>query len=212
MKIENEKINAMRKFLDLLFIILALTNCKEEEAIAYYPISNESKEWIYYQEGSYWIYRNEQQNLIDSLFIENSSIEKKYYYGGFGVEYYLDDLKINYREPNYYHVEKEYMITNSFLTRQFSNDTYYPYFDINNNDIGIEYELGNCTKENLEHYEIFEVQGNNFFDVYLIQLKDSLNALTINYYLAKKNGIIKIIVQDSLTTMTWDLIEYNIIQ
>jgi len=79
----------------IIFLILLFYGCKQENNIPYYQISKETKAWVYYETGSFWIYQDTILYQIDSIAVDSSLLEKKYHgqISSHDVTYYYDSLK-----------------------------------------------------------------------------------------------------------------------
>ena len=53
----------------LSLLVIFSESCKK--SIPYYPVSDDMKQFFVFQKGSYWIYKNDSTNLIDSTYINS---------------------------------------------------------------------------------------------------------------------------------------------
>jgi len=77
-----------------LFLILALISaCKKDP---YYPVSDEMKQYFNFQNGSYWIYKNDSTGFLDSSYVSRySDDQNQTSYSGKRREFIVIDFNSN---------------------------------------------------------------------------------------------------------------------
>lgn len=187
----------MKKYLLIFVFSIILYGCYKDP-ITYY-VTDDFKEWVVFQPGSYWIYQNGlikdsiAVNDIENGISENYGDGKIWYFKEyFTVDYFNSDSTINSDRisagPN---GQRAYRRGSPFnhilLVKDF--ETKYNIID--------ELKIGNTTFYNMKQVHI----SNN-----------SLDSVVIDYYIAKNYGVVKKEIQDSSGTTTWNLVEWNIVQ
>jgi len=110
------------------------------------------------------------------------------------------------------------MISGSSLTRQYADGSVYPFFSLENNELGKELFFHNGDGEDigsttfLNHYEEYTLLGSKFQNVYEVRISDFIHQKTIYYLIAINVGIIKQRVEDQINTQTWNLIRWHVTQ
>ena len=200
-----------RTFFLLYLIIILLFGCKKEKSPPYYKISNEFRNWVDFQEGSYWIYKNDISGLTDSVYCKNrysTTIIRQ------GSPYYYDVINIDFSANN--------LVQWSFISVN-------PDFEGVNMD-GLGYSLRSNTNlgQNIiwdneiyqysNHYDSLLIIDNIFFNVIHTHIVKEHNiehdSIIGDFYFSKFIGLIKYkkkLQNDGIDT-TWSLIKWKIIQ
>jgi len=210
------------KYIIIVLTFLSFWGCKkdEESEVKHYRIDNETKEWIYYKTGSFWVYQDSSSNMLDTLLIVNDSLNKLYHQqiSSHDASYYYDLLKIEYDSNNYYALKTESMIGEGVMTRKFKNGSEHAYFDSEHLLLGVIIDLHNSDGDvigstvHLNNFDSYSILGNNFSNVKEIKITDYITNKTFYYYLAKNNGMIKIKVDSLGFLKIWQLTNWNIVQ
>jgi hypothetical protein len=203
----------------IILLILLFYGCKQEKNIPYYQIGNETKAWVYYETGSFWIYQDTILYQTDSIAVDSSLLEKKYHgqISSHDATYYYDSLKMTYNE-NYYSLNTDHMISGSSLTRQYADGSVYPFFSLENNELGKEVYFNNGdgvrigSTTFLNHYVEYTLLGYKFQNVFEVRVLDFIHQRAIYYLIAINVGIIKQRVEDQINTQTWNLIRWHVTQ
>ena len=72
-------INSMKNIYLLIFAVLVLFGCEKPQSPINIDLPPAFKDWLYFKEGSYWIYRDILTGKEDSVWIDTSYINKECY-------------------------------------------------------------------------------------------------------------------------------------
>jgi hypothetical protein len=207
------KVYRMRK-LPFIFVLLSLifTNCSKKETPEHYVISADFKKWVDFNDGSYWVFINENSGLIDSCYI----IHKE------------DFTDTYYQDAGYV-----YDVINIILSRGTFFNGIYIRAEANFNWAGIgltkgvgDYGLRNDIKKSQKivvgkgTYEVVDVldsmQINNYYFRNVIHTR-SANPWTVDsiiheYFFSKGIGMIRLRQTLMNTDSTWNLLRWKVIQ
>lgn len=219
------------KYLKKIFLVFASMtllawSCQEDDP-DYYTINQEAKEWGVYKLGSWWVYKQENTNITDSIFVskyeesiyEEVSDKKLQFYKEFFFIMYrnLDDNVITseYIEPVGYEgtlirIKESNQAVNSiydagllFLTPEILHNFNY----ITNTPTQIINIFDSLKIENKYYKNVVHTQST------VTNYITEDNYETVNeYWLSKNNWIIKKIIRTNSDTTIWNLIKLNIIQ
>jgi hypothetical protein len=193
-----------------LCVTLALIGCKKN--VAHYTISQDFMNWVYFKEGSYWIYKNEKKGIIDSCYIANKALfatsnsEKN-------QGYLFDFIEMHFNS--------------SFLETGYIRST--PTFDYanyytgdwtigsirTNINIGQKVKWGDDVYEELAFYDTFTVNDSVFRNVIHTKIAYpgySDDSIIRQYYFSKNIGLIKYEKTELNTDSIWSLLRWHVIQ
>jgi hypothetical protein len=193
-----------------LFFTLALIGCKKEQA--HYTISQDFMKWVYFKEGSYWIYKNEKKGIIDSCYIASKALfatsnsEKD-------LGYLFDFIEMHFNS--------------SFLETGYIRST--PTFDYadyytgdwtigsirTNINIGQKVKWGDDVYEELAFYDTFTLNDSVFRNVIHTRIAYpgySYDSIIRQYYFSKNIGLIKYEKTELNTDSIWSLMRWHVFQ
>jgi len=200
----------MRRILQILKLLLVLIACItllccKKEASRYY-LSDEMKQWTVFKMGSYWIYKNEVSNKIDSAYIDQlpfnniQNLPKIH-----DDELFYQKITFHMQCP-FYHTYIVYTrMSDEYLeiSTKFEQIPILIYdkkdgFDIS--ELIPEFKLNNPTFHNVIHATSYK---------YTFYPSDTLIE---NTYFAKNVGIIKYSQKTTKSDTTWTLLNYRTLQ
>jgi len=203
------------KIITIKILIISLyLGCKDERTPEIRNISQEIKDWMFFDTGTWWLYQNVQTGELDSQYVTNSNI------------FYLESENIKGQE--YYKEQSAKILTNSNLSFLITTDyvlkennkgtegSYtFIYFTPNNKPLTVGERRSSCAGGN-GFIEMTSIQENFTLDnVYYntkITVFDNKDCTehgdSIQYQLFKGVGIIN---KKNLTkNEEWKLIKYHI--
>ncbi len=199
-----------------IFIVLGLLffSCKKDPD--FYPVSDEFKPWFLFQQGSYWIFRNDSTLDLDSVYIKSPPA----YYRYPGDEGYpvREAISIKYQSSFFEFIDVLSSTSGSdFLSIYIYNSKVLPGL-ISNFPIKGEYKStsGSATVlfENLMYYPDYILNFTHYKDVCQTRWTYTEQPLikTFNFYFAKNIGLIKVAGNWNDTTRSWSLLRYHVVQ
>lgn len=201
------KMNIINKF-GFILILLIFLGCKREVQLPYYTINNDFLQYVYFKKGSYWIYKNENNELLDSctlIYPPNVTPVKP------------EGLGYNYEEITTFFISK-------FLS--YSKISAQPYYDVSlfeeiggyspisirtSMAVGQKYTYNESVIEQIASYDSIMINDSIFKNV--IQTRVALNdSILYSYFFAKNIGLIKFEKRYLNTDTTWSLLRWHTIQ
>ena len=197
-----------------LIIMLIMTDCKKEQK--YYALPQDFLEWVYFKNGSYWIYLNEKVGTSDSCYILYypmiaSLINEPYNYKydgistGFISSFLQGSLIVSTPDFSY----ADFFTQKGGRSLSIRTDTY----------IGQQVEFLDALYEKVAVFDTLTLNNTIYRNVIYTRVafpssytKSSHDSIIRKYYFAKNVGLIKYEIQESNTDSTWSLMRYNIIQ
>lgn len=195
--------------LSIFFLSLIAVSCKKKQD--HYLIANEFKQWTVFHKASYWIYKNEKTNLIDSTYLPNDPE-----FWQFSIsEVPTDALTLNFNSSflNIWSVEggpeghselrimDTYNETRALSTELIENPKYY---------IGTDHSYGV-----VDVFPYLVINNTNFENVYHSRyaiLNTSNDSVIKDYYFAKNIGLVKYEKRIGQNDTVWSLLRYKIFQ
>jgi len=206
-------------FLHITLIISAcflLFGCTPKSKI--YNISQEARDYLCYKQGSYWIYKNDSTNVLDSVYVtnyeehtENYEADKKLQSISQIINIYLSNrdkkLKINEQiDPNgSLYGEDNYNFNQSFsdyLIDLYQGNIQWNFYS--KIDFTVNAEIYNNV--------IYKSYKSNYANGTDSTFNGYSKECTDEYWLAKNNWIIKKILHYNNTTQSWSLVRSHIVQ
>ena len=210
----------MKKLIiSMLSLIIFIGGC---EKTYYLDIPSELKDWGYFKEGSYWIYKESNTNKIDSIYVVSVSSytdkvvsDKKY-------TNFIQRSRINLTNKN-----KKYLgliCLDSHSLSMEENDSIkqykskYSLIDLNSTNIPTDHTPYHLFVEQLE---TFALNGNNYSNVIHIKslvyntyynMASIVEESTNEYWLSKHNWLIKKTTSSKFGNEEWILIRNKISQ
>ena len=205
--------NPLFSMLLVFSFLLLIGSCKKKDSPQILYIDNSFKEWVLFQKGSYWIYLNGMNSVLDSSYVSTKP-EGGYYpplpenaaFHYEAISYKLANSFIKYakisRDPN-----------GSFI----SFSTYYPneaVFPALFNGYTNASWLGSsdyCSF--VEKIDSMIINTNKFKNVIHTRVVNSYyNNLQFDYYFVKNVGWVKYSIKTSTMDTTWSLLRYHVVQ
>ena len=199
-------------------IIFLLYSCQKKES-KHYTISDNFKEWCLFQNGSYWIYKEDSLQYIDSLYIDGAPI------------HYTNTININADEKGYIidliSIPLKSQFFNawelsasadlcSHLVISFKDSTVVLSL-VDNLKYLSKYTASNFSQpayfENLQYYSSFEINSKDYKDViktFFYHFEGG--SKEYYFYFAKNVGLIKISGTWNNVGHSWSLLRYKVVQ
>jgi hypothetical protein len=201
----------MLKNIRIILIIISsfvLVSCQKKETT--YQIQNSFKEWVLFQKGSYWIYSDKKNNKIDSSYIL------------YGPNENIIDPSVD--QP-YQVISYSQLHIGSFIIYATANDSYF----MNQKGISAGVRIisnsvvsGNSNSVTktcwvIERFDSLMLENNIFYNVIHVRDTNSENinypeSLALDYYIAKKIGVIKVSLKTNQVDSTLTLLRWHVIQ
>jgi hypothetical protein len=189
-----------------------MQSCKKSKNPDHYTISDDLKQWYLYQKGSFWIYKNENTQQIDSLFILNSPTYNQEPIGendDGSLDAIIDHLTWGYN--------------NSFL---WASDLSYDQFLVYNAPYDFNYAFRTFVLEGqrfpldglyeyVKHYDSINVNNYFFKNVRLTKYSHaslSGDSITFTFYFSKNIGLIKYIRNQAGIDSVRTLLRWHVVQ
>ena len=202
----------IRTKLVFILILLIFLGCKREVRLPYYTINNDFLQYVYFKEGSYWIYKNEHNGSHDSctlIYPPNVGPAKP---EGLGYTYEV--------------------ITTGFISKFLSNSEILasPDFDFaifeeidshslisirTSMSIGQKYTFNGAVIEQVALYDSIIINDSIFKNVIQTRVAQPYNlqdSIFYSYFFAKNIGLIKFEKTYLNTDTTWSLLRYHVVQ
>jgi hypothetical protein len=196
----------------VVVLLLTEAGCKKKEP-TYYYIDNSFKEWVLFQKGSYWVYLNENNQILDSTFINMQPRT------GFTPP---ESEGIDRFEQTYYD------LSNSFI-KSVAIDCDHNYsfasLELNFQTDGVGYTaissamLKGTGAGGYNYLTLVEVldtlilNSNIFLNVIHTRTLDPFNDNIYNDgYFAKNIGLVKLSIKTDSFDSTWSLLRWHVVQ
>lgn len=200
------------RFLNLLSILIYLTNCKKEPI--HYTISDDFRKWVDCQNGSYWVYKNELTGNIDSVYFLGDrlySTDFSYKEQGYSFDFININLKSSFIQSIYISVNADFEFAILDVRGMGSALR-------TNSEIGQNIKWINGIYRFVNFYDSLKINNNIFHNI--IHTRTSLpyhstnDSIVCNFYFSKNIGLIKFQseVQISSADTSWSLLRWNVIQ
>ncbi len=223
--------NIKNKTLFFLAIIGFVSSCcKKDTPPPTYYVPQELKDWMYYKQGSYWVYQDSASNINDSVYVTSSEIK---------IEDDVDKMgKIIWKEETFYVYTQSTLSSYIYIDRssitsspQNCDNTCYIIYrerktSIGSNvgttfilflspKIGLQAAPNGLTYVTLAAiYDSLQVGGKYFHNV--VRMDETKNETEgggpTKFYIAKHYGIIRKEITAGNTEKTWNLVNYKIVQ
>lgn len=195
-------------FIQVLFILLIFLGCNKESGWKEY-IPEQLKQYSIFQEGSYWVYKNEITGAIDSSYI---SSPPDYRYGD-----PVNNPPLNTYESCEISYGGTFLSHASITTDQYRLDLKKHYLILCLcSYFQIGYTLGgNPSFKNLNYFDSLIVNNKTFYKVMNTQNQELINpgdTITYTNFLAKSIGLIKFRVNRNHKDTTWSILRYHVVQ
>jgi hypothetical protein len=207
------KVYNMRKFLFFfVFLSLILTNCYKKENPEHYVISADFKKWVDFNEGSYWVYRNENSGVIDSCFIVHKEAVTYREYSDAG--YFYDIILIILSRCTFFQsIAIQAEANFDWATIGLINGT-------EENSLRSDIQKGQRIAVGQGTYEVVDVldsiQINNYYFRNVIHTRSTNNwttgSIIHDYFFSKGIGLIRLHQELMDTDSTWNLLRWKTIQ
>ena len=198
----------------IIAIAFCIYGCSPKPRI--YNISQEAREYLCYKTGSYWIYKNDSTNVLDSIYVasyeehtENYEADKKLKSISQIINIIFNNkegikLTIQINPNNTTLIED-----NSTINQGFTGS----FIDIQNGDI--KWEVYSKLELNVNGKRYNNVIHDNIISSYYY-LQDStykhVNGISNEFWVTKNNWIIKKTLHYNNATQSWSLVRSHIVQ
>lgn len=188
----------------LLFIIISVIfiSCKKED-VTHLKVSQEFRHWTVFEKGSYWIFKNDSTQAMDSVYIiqgpdsyetmPDQNVSREYVYTTYSSGI-LKTSEINVQEKSY-----EYFIC------KINNDIVFPLIAINGDFPSFMVQNPNTEYTYISRDTVYYVGSIRYVDV--IHTRYKYQDIDYNFWLARDIGFIKILSSDS--AFSWSLQRYQ---
>ena len=207
----------------LIFLILLLSMImacrKEEESIHYARFTQDALDWGFYNNGSYWVYKDSVSNKTDSLEIDTTYFGRKILYkghDGHDPDFYYDYFHLYYKKNMFGIVEDYTQIdcnrNRGTLDRIMYDSLMLPvlfYNCINVLHKVDTFKYSGLVKEFIASYSEYTIGGKTFKDVTAVKITDIRNSRSGIYYFAKLVGMIKMRIEKDGKESTHELIDWK---
>jgi hypothetical protein len=203
----------MKRLLVIIISFLVFQGCNKEEEKTTHHIPLQYIDWFYFDSGSYWIYERNDLTGPDTLSVDttiflivNNSVPP------YDFEEYM---RISYK-PNPFGITFDHLSALSALSRNFSDSTQYPIYDIYYSEPGktilMHDSYGNVvgTSELENLYSDYTIGANSFDSVMVVFISDLVNTRQTRYYIAKGIGTAKIESVYNFDTTIWILDKWEV--
>jgi hypothetical protein len=200
----------------LLFIFIygcLFISCKKEPE--YYPLSSEFEKYYLFQQGSFWVYKNDSTGVLDSVYL---NLPPQYFdiiYEESGPKYervFLDVSSLNFSA---YRADAAFYEGHDVLQMRFPTHPDYDLPVLISGGMAVEhYDHHNGYYRYIESYREMTLNGKDYSDVIQTQaffLNDNYSVDEYRFYFAKNVGLIKLSGHWNDSTQSWSLIRYNIV-
>ncbi|MEZ4844173.1 MAG: hypothetical protein R3A43_07975 [Bacteroidia bacterium] len=227
----------MRYFLMSLLAVVLLPSCKPEEPEPWtrYEYLGEARDYIYFKPGTWWVYKNVQDGRLDTIEITKSFDDTTKLTGNGNTMYYeeiewyaksrMDGYEYHfylmYGQPNMELATQNQVVNRSYFLAKYRPGNYvglrnnflYPFnqnFIEKNSTHSVqlkgEYTTLKLGTENYTDVKVFWVSDDDL--IFYDELERTGGAA--QYYWAKNIGMIKL--ENLKHSVSWELIDYNIVQ
>ena len=193
-------------------ILLSFLGCKREVQLPYYKINNDFLQYVYFEKGSYWIYKNECNGTHDSctlIYPPNVWTAKP---EGLGYTYeaittgfiskFLSNSEI-LATPDFDFAVFEEMDSHSLISIRTSMST------------GQKYTFDGAVIEQVALFDSIIINDSIFKNVIhtrVAQPNNLKDSIFYSYFFAKNIGLIKFEKRYLNTDTTWSLLRYQVVQ
>jgi hypothetical protein len=194
-----------------LICLHSFYGCTKAKVIPVYYIPQDLKDCLVFKSGSYWIYKYENNNSIDSCYVTDGPNFSNSIQGYNRADYYNEQCTMTY--------DGSFLNSLSINLTTFSlyvNNTLFSGSEATTFNLGQIYSTGN--KDTLENVDVFDTITINkiyYHDVFVTQYK-SKTAKGVPYrstaYFIKNIGLVKFHYQQGTASLTWNLLRYKVIQ
>jgi hypothetical protein len=204
----------MKRLLILFTGIFLIFGCNEADEKTALPIPQQYTDWFYFNKGSYWVYDRNDLDIKDTLAVDTSIF---LFVNNSEPPYDMEEyLRISY-EANPFSITYDHLTATSALSRNFTDSTWYPIYDISNSEPGKELVIhdsfGNVvgTSELENFYADYTIGDNAFDSVMVVFISDLVKTRLMRYYFAKGIGTAKIEAIENYDTTIWVLNEWVVV-
>jgi hypothetical protein len=217
----------LRTFILTCVVLLTIYSCSKENTTskpAINTISDTFKSYCIFDTTSYWIYRDVNQQLTDTVMVHGHRTEQRLQFLPDQVSsYHYEAILFDYDSGNMGLEKAEIIASRKQSTGDtlyerfrlyFSNGRYYtilaPEFPLNETQLFGEQE-GSYT--NIAFYNQFTLNGTSYQEVYRSSVKDYLNGpdtLRMEFWLARNIGLIWFTAKNTQTNIAWSLMESDV--
>ncbi len=198
--------------ISIIFIFvccLPIISCTKKPDPIHYTISNDFRKWVDFQNGSYWVYLNENSSFVDSCYFSGARLTATVY---------------NYKDQGYIYDDISISLTSKFCRIIFIQaNADYSFARIGTIQGGAEYQLrtnanvgqkiriGLGTYEEVEVLDSLRINNNTFLNIrhtrtiYPMLPGDIIQ----DYYFSNGVGLIKFHQSFLNTDSTWSLLRYH---
>jgi hypothetical protein len=196
------------KIVCLGVISLCLHSCKKDQT-PHYTIPSNLLAYSDFQKGSYWIYYDSRNNLLDSTYITGKTFETITSDESSGDPYQYDRLIVSFSSRVYTFFKTSAFDWGGMIEVKYANSAH-----------GILNTLmfenpNNYQNWEVVYYPVYYLDGTAYSDVYQTRTNELIggSAIVTDNFFAKYCGIIRVITQTNQdTTFNWSLIRSRIIQ
>ena len=198
----------------LCFVLccLLIISCNKKPSPTHYTISNDFRKWVDFQNGSYWVYINDNSGLVDSCYFRGTRLAYTVY---------------NYKDQGYVYDVIDFVLASKFLEIIYIQaNADYTFAIIGTIKGGTEYQLrtnanigqkirvGLGTYEEVEVLDSLKINNNTFMNIRHTRTIYPLlpGDIIQDYFFSKGVGLIKFHQTFLNTDSTWSLLRYHTIQ
>ena len=195
-----------------VFICLIFTSCYKKENPEHYVISTDFRKWVDFNDGSYWVYKNENSGVIDSCFIVHKG---EYTYREFSdAGYYYDIIQIILSRGTFFQsIEVQAEANYDFATIGLIKGT-------EENSLRSDIQKGQRIAVGKGIYKVVDVldsvQINNYYFKNVIHTRSAnpwtVDSIIHDYFFSKGIGLIRLHQTLMNTDSTWNLLRWKTIQ
>jgi hypothetical protein len=197
----------------LVFLTFVLLSCKKE--LKRYTISEELLKYVYFKEGSQWIYRNETTGVFDTCVLltdPTSHVSNRYEEEG----YVNDEIMVRFYSSFLIYADIEATPDYDFV-RYYCPEGSEPYSLRTNVSVGekINDKLSNSTYTTIGVYDIFPMNDTVFHFVTntrTAQYFNSVDSIVCQFYFCRNIGLIKYERKISGNVESWTLVKWKVFQ
>ena len=215
----------------LILFCIILIGCKKEEP-DYYYLSDYSQEWLNFNVGDYWTYIEDSLNIIDSIILIENEFDTLHYFSDNQIRDIAEEQYLRFYNSDQSVLWQVYLKSNilnngNLITlsvddnnQDISYNADLLYFD--SNSIITDFKRRNTEKESIiiSKLDSLIILNEIYRDVIHVNCKfnvyDSSNEQfstylsSTDYWIAKNNWIVKMILRTQNETYYWSLLRSNI--
>ncbi len=222
----------------VMALILTATSCRDDGPVPTIYLNESFKEFIYFKEGTWWVYQHTEDSTRDSMVVVRSEIKEEPRYtdnwetdiGWYSEEFYYDIYSFKSTKLyGYWGGTACSRDLDEETLRSRDRPCYYGHRRLGGAQsilffyypvLGYEVRTGGTTVTIAKHYDSLEISGRYYHDVYRIHETNNQieGANETNFYVARGYGIIRKEINDKDRDRDpdnwhyWDLVEANIVQ